>query len=34
VVVGLDGATVAALDAGTPAWRTDGRHALVQAYLR
>jgi hypothetical protein len=31
VVVGLDGAAVTAFDAGTPGWRTDGRHALVQA---
>jgi len=30
VVVGLDPATVAALDPGSPGWRTDGRHALVQ----
>lgn len=31
VVVGLDPATVSALDAESPGWRTDGRHALVQA---
>ncbi len=30
VVVGLDAATVAAMDAESPRWRIDGRHALVQ----
>ncbi|MEV4532670.1 damage-control phosphatase ARMT1 family protein [Asanoa sp. NPDC049518] len=31
VVVGLDGATVARLDAAEPRWRVSGRHGLVQA---
>ncbi|SNT27939.1 Protein of unknown function DUF89 [Asanoa hainanensis] len=31
VVVGLDGATVAWLDAAEPRWRVSGRHGLVQA---
>jgi hypothetical protein len=30
VVVGLDEATVAALDAGGQPWRTGGTHALIQ----
>jgi hypothetical protein len=30
VVVGLDPAVVARLDAASPAWRTEGSHALVQ----
>ena len=31
VVVGLDAATVARLDAAEPRWRVSGRHGLVQA---
>ena len=32
VVVGLDPATVARLDAAEPRWRVSGRHGLVQAH--
>ncbi|MFD8482231.1 damage-control phosphatase ARMT1 family protein [Kitasatospora sp. NPDC059673] len=34
VIVGLDAATVARLDGSGAAWRTDGRHALVQVCAR
>jgi hypothetical protein len=33
VIVGLDAATLEALDAGGRAWRTDGSHGVVQSRL-
>jgi hypothetical protein len=33
VIVGLDQATVSHLDSADPAWRTNGAHGLVQAWL-